>query len=146
MMFRPLRLAPSLLLCLLLSACDLAELLADPRVAQREADAKAIGGACRFGLRSIEDCYTLNPKASKAAVFAGWKEMDQYMRDNKVDGAPAKITDSGNEATAQATSQAKSDPKGDKSKASDKTAEKTSDKTSEKSSDKIKADKPAASN
>lgn len=78
-------------LTLLLGGCDLAELLADPRVAQREADAKAIGGACRFGLRSIEDCYALNEKASKSAVFNGWKEMDQYMRDNKVEGVEAKI-------------------------------------------------------
>jgi hypothetical protein len=74
-------------LALLLAGCDNVEkLLADPKVAQREADAKAIGGACRHGLRSIEDCYALNEKASKAAVYAGWKEMDQYMRDNKIEG------------------------------------------------------------
>lgn len=77
---------------LLLAGCDnIATLLADPKVAQREADAKAIGGACRFGLRSIEDCYALNEKASKSAIFTGWKDMDQYMRDNKVEGIPAKI-------------------------------------------------------
>jgi hypothetical protein len=76
----------------LLSGCDLEAMLADPRVAQREADAKAIGGACRHGLRSLEDCYALNEKASKAAVFAGWKDMDQYMRDNKIEGvAPTGI-------------------------------------------------------
>ena len=73
-------------LTLLLTGCDLAELLADPKIAQKEADAKAIGGACRHGLRSIEDCYSLNEKASRAAIFAGWKEMDQYMRDNKIEG------------------------------------------------------------
>jgi hypothetical protein len=77
---------------LLVAGCDLEALLADPRVAQREADAKAIGGACRYGLRSIEDCYVLNDKASKSAVFSGWKEMDQYMRDNKVEGIRATIT------------------------------------------------------
>ena len=71
---------------LALSGCDLEALLADPKVVQREADAKAVGGACRHGLRSIEDCYALNPKAPKAAMFAGWKEMDQYMRDNKIEG------------------------------------------------------------
>ncbi|MDZ7918574.1 hypothetical protein [Rhodoferax sp.] len=80
-----LRLLP-IALTLLLAGCDLETLLADPRVAQREADAKAIGSACRHGLRSIEDCYALNEKASKAAVFAGWKDMDQYMRDNKIEG------------------------------------------------------------
>jgi hypothetical protein len=83
---------PLIALLLLLAGCDnIATLLADPKVAQREADAKAIGGACRFGLRSIEDCYLLNEKASKSAVFSGWKDMDQYMRENKVDGIPAKI-------------------------------------------------------
>ena len=82
------RLIP-LLLALPLAACDLPGMGPDPRIAQREADARAIGGACRHGLRSIEDCYTLNEKASKAAMFAGWKEMDQYMRDNKIEGVRA---------------------------------------------------------
>ena len=53
---------------------------------QKEADAKAIGGACRHGLRSIEDCYSLNEKASKSAIYTGWKEMDLYMRENKIEG------------------------------------------------------------
>lgn len=83
------RLLP-LLLTLLLAGCDLEALLADPKVVQREADAKAIGGACRHGLRSLEDCYAINDKAPKAAVFAGWKEMDQYMRDNKIEGVEPK--------------------------------------------------------
>ena len=76
---------------LTLVGCDKIEaLLADPKVAQRIADAKAIGSACRYGLRSIEDCYTLNEKASKASIFDGWKEMDQYMRDNKIEGVVSK--------------------------------------------------------
>jgi hypothetical protein len=88
--------AALLALTLLLGGCDLAELLADPKVAQREADAKAIGGACRHGLRSIEDCYSLNERAAKAAVYAGWKEMDQYMRDNKIEGiAPVGLKPAG---------------------------------------------------
>lgn len=60
--------------------------MADPNIARKEADARAVGGACRHGLRSIEDCYALNEKASRAAIFAGWKDMDQYMRDNKIEG------------------------------------------------------------
>lgn len=79
-----------LVLLLLLAGCDLESLLADPKVAQREAEAKAIGGACRYGLRNIEDCFALNEKASKAAIFAGWKDMDQYMRENKIDGVEPK--------------------------------------------------------
>lgn len=80
----------ALVMTLLLAGCELESLLADPKVAQREADARAIGSACRHGLRSIEDCYSINEKAPKAAVFAGWKEMDQYMRDNKIEGVEAK--------------------------------------------------------
>lgn len=78
-------------LTLLLGGCDLIDqLLADPKAAQRESDAKAIGGGCRHGLRSIEDCYAMNSNASKSAIFAGWKEMDQYMRDNKIEGVESK--------------------------------------------------------
>ena len=83
---------PSLLIpviALLLAGCDIPGMGPDPKIAQREADAKAIGGACRFGLRSIEDCYTLNEKASKADMFTGWKDMDVYMRENKLEGLRA---------------------------------------------------------
>ncbi|GDY35523.1 MULTISPECIES: hypothetical protein [unclassified Acidovorax] len=78
---------------LLLAGCDkIPGLGPDPRVAQRDAEAKAIGGACRHALRGLEDCYTLNPKAAKASVFAGWKEMDAYMRENKIEGTPSVLT------------------------------------------------------
>lgn len=81
----------SMALLTLLSGCDKLEgMLADPKIAQRIADSKAIGSACRYGLRSIEDCYALNERASKASVFDGWKEMDQYMRDNKIEGVVSK--------------------------------------------------------
>lgn len=86
MLLRPTSAALAFTVTLLLAGCDLEALLADPNVARKEADAKAVGGACRHGLRSIEDCYSLNEKASRAAIFAGWKEMDQYMRDNKIEG------------------------------------------------------------
>jgi hypothetical protein len=79
------------LVALLLSACDLLGLGPDPKIAQKEAEAKAIGGACRHGLRNIEDCYTLNKGVSKAAIFEGWREMDAYMRENKIEGAKAEI-------------------------------------------------------
>ncbi len=82
----------SMALLTTLAGCDKLEtMLADPKIAQRIADSKAIGSACRYGMRSIEDCYAKNEKASKAAIFDGWKEMDQYMRDNKIDGVPSKI-------------------------------------------------------
>jgi hypothetical protein len=76
---------------LLLVGCDLLGLGPDPRIAQREADAKAIGGACRHGLRSIEDCYTLNKGIAKSSIYAGWREMDEYMRENKLEGVRPEI-------------------------------------------------------
>ena len=53
--------------------------------ANKEADSKAIGGACRHAGRAIEDCYTLNKKGDKAAMYAGWREMSEYMRENKLE-------------------------------------------------------------
>ena len=66
-----------------LTGCEIPGIWPDPRIAQREEESKAIGGACRHALRGLEDCYTLNPKASKA--------MDAYMRENKLEGAPSVI-------------------------------------------------------
>lgn len=76
-------------IALLLAGCEIPGMGPDPKVAQREAEAKAIGSGCRHGLRSIEDCYSLNEEASKADIFTGWKEMDQYMRENKIEGVHA---------------------------------------------------------
>ena len=59
--------------------------------AVREADGKAIGGACRHAGRAIEDCYTLNKRADKAAVFAGWRDMNDYMRENKIEPVPSQL-------------------------------------------------------
>ncbi len=56
--------------------------------AAKDAEGRAIGGGCRHSGRALEDCYALNPKALKAAVFAGWRDMDAYMRDNKIDIVP----------------------------------------------------------
>ncbi|WP_034690480.1 hypothetical protein [Acidovorax sp. MR-S7] len=90
----PYRAALLAALLLPLAGCDvpIPGLGPDPRALQREAEAKAIGGACRHALRGLEDCFTLNPKAAKAQVFAGWKEMDQYMRENKLEGTPSVLT------------------------------------------------------
>jgi len=79
----------SLLLAMaaLLSGCEQLGIEDPAKVqANKEAEGKAIGSACRHALRAIEDCYVLNPKAHKAAVFNGWKEMDEYMRENKIEG------------------------------------------------------------
>ena len=71
----------------LLTGCDVLGIeTGTATAARKEAEGKATGSACRHAMRAIEDCYTLNTKASKAAVYAGWLEMDQYMRDNKIEG------------------------------------------------------------
>lgn len=53
--------------------------------ARAEAEGKAIGSACRQTGRALEDCYQINRRAPKAAIFAGWREMDGYMRENKIE-------------------------------------------------------------
>jgi hypothetical protein len=78
-----------LLMPLLLTACDqLGIESATALAARREAEGKAIGGGCRHAARSVEVCYTTNKKADKAAIFAGWREMNDYMRENKIDAMP----------------------------------------------------------
>ncbi len=80
----------ALILCAtLLAGCDLLGIeTASQTEAKREAEGRAIGSACRHAVRSIEDCYAQNPRALKAAVFSGWREMDEYMRENNVVGMP----------------------------------------------------------
>ena len=76
----------------LLTGCDALGIETAAQAAEKkEAEGKAIGSACRHAVRSVEDCFRSNPKAGKAAVFAGWKEMDAYMRENKLEGAPSVI-------------------------------------------------------
>lgn len=77
-----------------LAGCDVMGVLgietAAQLAAQKEAEGKAIGSGCRHAERSIEECYQNNPRAGKAAVFAGWREMDEYMRENKVAAMPPR--------------------------------------------------------
>lgn len=54
-------------------------------LAREEAEGKAIGGSCRQAGRALEDCYQINPRAPKAAIFSGWRDMDGYMRENKIE-------------------------------------------------------------
>jgi hypothetical protein len=89
-MHRP-TLAPVLILLAsaLLSGCDMLGIETPAQeMARKDAEGKAIGSACRHAVRSVEDCFRSNPKAGKAAVFDGWKEMDVYMRENEIVGMP----------------------------------------------------------
>lgn len=87
--------------------------------ALREADAKATGSACRHAGRAIEDCYSLNPDAARAPIYAGWKEMNDYMRENTMTevkpivvapasaSASASDSEEGESASASASASAK---------------------------------------
>jgi hypothetical protein len=80
------RLVPTLLLFALLGGCEMLGIESPEKVAAlREGEGRAVGSACRHANRAIEDCYALNPKVLKATVFAGWREMDEYMRENKLE-------------------------------------------------------------
>lgn len=97
----------------LLSGCDALGIETATQVAEKkEAEGKAIGSACRHAVRSIEVCFKSNPKASKAAVFAGWKEMDAYMRENQIVGMPTVEADEAEEAPAHEEPGAKAKAKG----------------------------------
>ena len=87
-----LRLALVTAILALLGGCDMLGIDSPEKIAAaREADGKAVGGACRHAGRAIEDCYALNKKADRAAVFAGWRDMNDYMRENKIEPVPPQL-------------------------------------------------------
>jgi hypothetical protein len=95
-----------------LTACDaLKQRLGLPDPAKIEAEGKAIGGACRNAGRGLEDCYRLNQEADKAAVYAGWKEMNEYMAKNNMQAIPPEVP---------AKAPAKEETAGEHGKAADK--------------------------
>jgi len=127
------RLVPLLPMVLALAACDQLGIDTPAKVeAAKAAEGKAIGSACRQSMRALEDCYSQNPKASKAAIFAGWKEMDGYMRDNNIPGIPpaAAASDGGDGSGGNAASDGSGGGSGDKpdNKIPGKGADKPSDK------------------
>jgi hypothetical protein len=70
----------------MLAGCDMLGLDSPEKVAAaRDADGKAIGGACRHAGRAIEDCFAIYKKSDRAAIFAGWRDMNDYMRENKIE-------------------------------------------------------------
>ena len=74
-----------------LSGCDMLGIESASAVAaRREADGKAVGAGCRHSARSVEQCYALNRRVDRASIFAGWREMNDYMRENKLEAMPAE--------------------------------------------------------
>lgn len=93
----------------LLAGCDMLGIESPEKVAAaRDAEGRAIGGACRHAGRAIEDCYTLNKRADKAAIFAGWRDMNDYMRENKIEAVTPVIVP---QAAAKVAAESKSDEK-----------------------------------
>jgi hypothetical protein len=90
-------------LVLALGACDLFGGGESPEVAaqRKEAEGKAVGAACRHAGRAIEDCFALNRRIDKSAVFSGWREMNDYMRENKMDAVQPQLTSPPAESAAR---------------------------------------------
>lgn len=55
------------------------------KAARDEEEGKAVGSACRQSGRAIEDCYSIYHWLPKAPIFAGWREMNDYMLENKLE-------------------------------------------------------------
>ena len=73
-----------------LVGCDIVQQqmgIEDPttKAARTDAEGKAVGGACRQSGRAIEDCYSIYSWLPKAPIYEGWRDMDAYMRDNKLE-------------------------------------------------------------
>jgi hypothetical protein len=64
---------------------------AESAAAARQADGRAVGAACRHAGRAIEDCYRLYAKVDRSAVFAGWRDMNDYMREHSIEGVAPKM-------------------------------------------------------
>ena len=117
-------------LTLALTGCDIIQQqmgIEDPteKAAKADAEGRAVGGACRQSGRAIEDCYSIYSWLPKAAIYQGWRDMDSYMRENKLDtvepqlpppqppGARKKrrppATDAGDEAKAAASDKGDAD-------------------------------------
>ena len=83
--------------------------------AREEAEGKAIGGGCRQTGRPLEECYQNNRRASKAAIYAGWRDMDAYMRENKIEeitpDSPMKLSPGNGRPPESARENAEAGPK-----------------------------------
>ncbi|MFN9746504.1 MAG: hypothetical protein ACK57B_12760 [Betaproteobacteria bacterium] len=105
---RPFLRASILAAPLLLGGCGWLGIESPEQIAaKREADGRAIGAGCRHAARSVEACYELNKRADRSAIFAGWKEMHEYMAENKIEAVPpAHEADANHEPAAPASKSA----------------------------------------
>jgi len=75
------KLIAMLALSFTLGGCDYVASFTKPKQTPEEAKAEgiALGAGCRQAGQSLEDCYQRNPDKLKAGIFAGWKDMHEYM-------------------------------------------------------------------
>ena len=73
----------------MLTGC-LKGLIPDPEADAKkiEDEAAATGGGCRQAGRSLEQCYLRNEGLNRNGAMRGWREMDEYMRSNKLEPQP----------------------------------------------------------
>jgi hypothetical protein len=81
---------------LLLAGCDqINQRLGLEEQGKKEAridgEGRAVGSACRQSGRAIEDCYAIYSWLPKASVFAGWREMNDYMMANNLQVVEPKL-------------------------------------------------------
>lgn len=123
--------------------------LEDPakKEARQEAEGKAVGSACRHSGRAIEDCYAIYNWLPKSPIYEGWKEMDAYMRDNKIATVepqlpppepPGKKRKKADSEDVPAAKGEKNAEKGNEEKGAEKAAEKTAEKAGDKAEEKTK--------
>lgn len=112
--------------------------------ARLEADGKAVGGACRQSGRAIEDCYAIYSWLPRAAIFAGWRDMDTYMRENNIDTVEPQLPPVEPPGTKKRPASPESDDEKPAPKDSKKPPAKTESdkKEKEESSEKDKAKEP----
>ena len=129
------KLAMSLLLPLLMTlpACEQVNQqlgLEDPakKEARQEAEGKAVGAACRHSGRAIEDCYAIYTWVPKAAVFAGWQDMDAYMRSNNIETVAPVLPPPENPANAKKKKKAQAETEEIKEEPGKKPEEKPAEK------------------
>lgn len=128
-------------LVLTLAGCDMVNQklgLEDPaqKEARTEAEAKAVGSACRHSGRAIEDCYAIYSWLPKAGIYAGWREMDEYMRQNQIETIVPQLPPSEPPGAARKKKKSAADETAAAAPASSKETEAKVAKDSEKAAEK----------
>lgn len=75
-----------ILICVQLSGC-LGGFLPNPEKEKEdiENEAAATGASCRQAGKSLEECFKRNEDLNRKGALRGWKEMDAYMREFKLE-------------------------------------------------------------